>query len=349
VDAGAVHVATIAILEVVRPNQVFVAVTSQTPDLHSVIESWDIYWRRASDNTAYTSGGSGHPLVLAFWSEYFRGIRNRHGKPKIIDIASGNGAVVQCAEIAFDGTLPEFTCLDVSGAAIKTLETRFPSVRGVVADAAAIPLESDSYQFATSQFGIEYAGLEALDELMRLLGDSGELALLMHYRDGAIHRQCRANLDAISQMQAARFIPHCLDTFEAGFLAMRGGDREPYRSAGRALGSAIRAVEYIMMSQGTEIADGVIVRLYRDVRSIHEQLSRYELSDIRRWLESMQEEIDAYAGRMAAMCDVAIDQATFGHLCQRLIDAGFDVSRGEPLTGPRDPCPLAWSLIARKH
>ena len=65
-----------------------------------------------------------------------------------------------------DGLPAEFTCIDISESAISTLVDRFPEVSGVVADARAIPLESESYDVAASQFGIEYAGLEAIDEML---------------------------------------------------------------------------------------------------------------------------------------------------------------------------------------
>ena len=192
-----------------------------------VIESWDTYWQGAQASAAYTGGGSSHPLVLSFWDDYFRDVRDRDGEPKIIDIASGNGAVAASASKAFAGALPEFTCLDVSSAAIRMLEKRFSGVHGVVADATAIPLDSASYDIATSQFGLEYAGLEALDEVTRLIVQGGELALMLHYHGGVIYEECGASLEAVSEMQAAKFTPKYIAMFEAGFAAIRAFRRQP--------------------------------------------------------------------------------------------------------------------------
>lgn len=314
-----------------------------------LIESWDTYWQGALTSAAYTGGGSSHPLVLSFWDDYFREVRGRDGEPKIIDIASGNGAVVECASNSFIGPLPDFTCLDVSASAIRMLEERFPGVCGVVADAAEIPLDSASFDIATSQFGIEYAGLEALDEVTRLIAPSGELALLLHHRGGIIFEECGANLDAVREMQAAEFIPNCIAMFEAGFATLQGGDRARYSTVGKEFAPAIRAMEAIMLKHGRDVAAGTILKVYRDVRTIHNRMRHYEPSAVRGWLEKLQQAIEAYAGRMASMREAAIDATQFAQVRADLIEKGFGILRAEPLAHSEQDQPIAWALIAKKE
>jgi ubiquinone/menaquinone biosynthesis C-methylase UbiE len=320
----------------------------QSPHL-PVIESWDSYWQGAQTSGAYTGGGSSHPLVTSFWTHFFVIAKSGNSNPKIIDIASGNGAVIECANRVFEGRLPEFTCLDVSKSAIRILEERFPGVQGIVADAASIPLHSASFDIATSQFGVEYAGREALDELARLIASGGELALLLHHRGGTIYEQCTANLDATRQMQAAEFIPKCIAMFEAGFSALQGGDRTNYSKAGKQFAPAIKAMEAILARYGGDAADGTILRLYRDVRTIHDRMRHYEASDVIGWLNKLQKETEAYAGRMASMLDAAIDDDHFRQLCTDLAEQGFEVLRAEPLASADQASPLAWVLVAKKN
>ena len=177
----------------------------------------------------------------------------------------------------------------------------------------------------------------------------GELALLLHHRGGIIYRQCDASLDAISKMQDAKFIPNCIAVFEAGFAALKGGDRDRYSAAGRQFGPAIRAMEAILMQHGREVADGTILKLYRDVRNIHARMRHYEPSEVLGWLKKMQEEIVAYSGRMASMRDVAIDAGRFEQVCAGLIEKGFEILRAEPLGDADQDSPLAWALVARKR
>jgi ubiquinone/menaquinone biosynthesis C-methylase UbiE len=314
-----------------------------------LIESWDTYWQGAHTSGAYTGGGSSHPLVLGFWDDYFREVDGRESKPKIIDIASGNGAVVKSASTVFGGHLPEFTCLDVSDSAISMLEERYPGVHGVVADAASIPLDSASYDIATSQFGVEYAGLEALIEVTRLIAPGGELAMLVHHRDGIIFQECGASLEAVKEMEAAEFISKCIAMFETGFAAMQGGDGEPYRTASKAFAPAIKAMEAIMMKHGRDVAAGTILKVYRDVRTIHSRMRHYEPSAIKDWLLKLEQAIEAYAGRMASMRDAAIDVAQFTQVRADLIEKDFEILRAEPLAGSEQDLPIAWALIAKKE
>ena len=327
----------------------FATMTNENSEPLPVIESWDTYWPGAQTSAAYSADGTSDPLVLSFWDDYFRDVRDRDGEPKIIDVASGNGAVVDYASAVFGGQLPDFTCLDVSPSAIRMLEKRFPGVHGIVADAAAIPLDSASYDIATSQFGIEYAGLEALDEVSRLIVPGGELVLLLHYRDGIIYRQCQASLSAINEMQEAKFIPACRAMFEAGFALLRGGDRARYSAAGKQFAPAIRAMEAIMTRHGRDVAASTILRVYRDVRTLHAHMRQCEPSAVLGWLEKLQQAIEAYAGRMASMRDVAIEATTFEQVCADLGEKEFEILRAKPLADPDQELPLAWSLVARKR
>lgn len=313
-----------------------------------VSDSWNTYWEGPHANAAYTSGGAGHPRILSFWSAYFRALQARGDSPRIIDIASGNGAIVDCAKIAFDDKLPEFTCLDVSSAAIEILKSRFPGVNGVVADANEIPLESGTYDLATSQFGLEYAGLDALDEVIRLLSDKGELVLMLHHSGGSIFEHCNAGLEATRELQASQFIPRCIALFNAGFASLKSGEQGDYTAAGEKLAPAIAAMDTIMAKHGVDVVDGLVAGLYHDVRTILSRMSHYDPDEVIGWLSKMQEEVDAYEGRMASMCNAAVDDAAFDALRQSVADKALEIVKSEALGQSGGQPPIAWILIARK-
>lgn len=310
--------------------------------------SWDTYWHGAGDAAAYSDGGTSHPLVLSFWRDFFAAVRERYDAPRIVDIASGNGAVARCARSAFDGPLGDFTCVDISASAIEALQQRYPEIKGIVADARSVPLESGEFDVATSQFGIEYAGLDAIDEMVRLVAPGGRLALLLHHKTGGIYRQCEASLEAVRTMQEARFIPLAMTMFGAGFAALRGGDRAAYDAATKEFIPALRRMETIMGQHGQHVADGTIVKLYRDVRDIHGRMTHYEPTDVLGWLGNLQAEVEAYAGRMESMCRAAIESTEFDSLCERVRGRGFELSQTGPLTLPDRDIPLAWKLVARR-
>ena len=317
-------------------------------DNSQVADSWDTYWHGTGDIGAFSSGGVNHPAIRAFWDEFFQTVKRDYATPKIIDIASGNGAVVERALATFGDEQADFTCLDVSAAAITNIQNRFPQVNGVVTDARAIPFDSGSFDIVSSQFGVEYAGLEAISEVARLLATGGQLAFLLHSQAGSIHRECVENLDAIVQLQDSQFIPHAMEMFSAGFKAVRGADRAPYEAAAKKLAPAIATLEAIMQQYGQQVAGDTIARLYNDVGRIHQRIQHYEPGEVLDWLNRLDGELDAYAGRMSSMSNSAIGSETFEQIVAGLHDRDYTVDRAEPLVIPDQKLPLAWVLTATK-
>jgi len=317
-------------------------------DNSQVADSWDTYWHGTGDIGVFSRGGVSHPAILAFWDDFFQTVKQDYATPKIIDIASGNGAVVERALATFGDEQPDFTCLDVSAAAITNIQNRFPHVNGVVTDARAIPFDSGSFDIVTSQFGVEYAGLEAISEVARLLATGGQLAFLLHSQEGSIQRECVESLDAIVQLQNSQFIPYAVEMFSAGFQAVRGADRAPYEAAAKKLAPAIATLEEIMKQYGQQVAGDTIARLYNDVGQIHQRIQHYEPGEVLDWLNRLDGELDAYAGRMSSMSESAIGSETFEQIVAGLHNRDYTIVRAAPLVVLGQELPLAWVLITTK-
>ncbi len=320
-------------------------ITSNTSQLN---DSWDTYWQGTSNANAYDSGGARHPAVGAFWETFFEAVKQDYDNPSILDIASGNGAVVESALAAFKNKPSAITSQDISAAAIDNIHKRFPTVQGIVSDASSIPRETASFDIVTSQFGVEYAGHEAIFEAARLVANGGQLALLLHIDSGCIHQQCQQNLDAIKRIRACQFMPLVSQMFEAGINAMRSGERSAYKKAAHQFTPAIRELEAIMKQYGHRVASNTISRLYSDVRQIHQRLEHYEPDKILGWLKKMDEELDAYAQRMSSMCQSSVNKANFMQIESGLLARGFSIQSADTLVVPDNELPIAWRLVARK-
>jgi SAM-dependent methyltransferase len=266
----------------------------------------------------------------------------------LVDVASGNGAVIERAGACSRSWYSAITCLDISPSAMRSLTRRVPDIRALVADARAIPLTSGSFDIATSQFGVEYAGLEAVAEVARLVASGGTLAMLLHYRGGGIHRQCRASRDGINEMRRHKVIASCVELFEEGFDAGRINHRDGRSLKMKNFESAVRVMESIMRKHGREVADGTVVRLYRDIRTVTQGYAKYLPSEIVAWLTEMQKEIDAYHERMVSMCLSAVSDSSFDRLTRQIRNLGFIITRNEPLVNSKNQTPLAWALVATK-
>lgn len=310
-------------------------------------ESWDAYWRASTDASAYSSNGISHPAVRQFWSDFFTAVCAVHAAPAMLDVASGNGAVVEIATSQFPVALTDITCLDISAQAVASLKQRFPRVTTMVANASRLPLQSATFAIATSLFGVEYAGPGAIEEMCRVVAPAGQLGLVMHHKDGNICRDCTASLDAVTRLRQSNFIPLSIALFEHGYAAAQGEDRAAYDAAASALSPAVAVLEDIMRDHGQSVADSLVFRIYDDVATMHEQIVRYEPSDVLGWLGSMDIELAAFAGRMAAMVDAALDSAQFATLVQQLTEAGWRIDVSKTLAADESH-PLAWGLVATR-
>ncbi len=310
--------------------------------------SWDTYWKGTGTVGAFSAGGVAHPDIAAFWHDFFTSVSSPDESIQLLDIATGNGAILETALSILDDELTAYTCVDISEAAIQNIERRFPGVVGIVADALSIPLEDERFNLVTSQFGVEYAGMDAIGESARLVASGGQLVVMLHIADGVIYKECQASLEAIERLQAANFIPLATAFFDAGFAAVRGADRHAYDEAGTKLSPAIQAAEEIMNEYGEGVAGDTIARLYSDVDRIHSNLPEYDSDEVLGWLGSMGRELRAYAKRMSSMMGASITEEAFSDLCGQLKSSGFSLDRSEPLIATGHAIPLAWVLVARR-
>lgn len=313
----------------------------------SATAGWDSYWRGTPDRAAYSSGGASHPAIRAFWADLFKEALDSRSASPMVDLASGNGAVIEAADAAFSGVLPELISLDISTAAVAAVARCYPDVHGLVADARAIPLRSSAFALVTSQFGIEYAGPEAFVEAARLTAPGGELALLLHIRDGAIHRECTTSLGAIQALQRAEFFPLALAMFAAGFAARHRADDAPYRAAVLRFAAARQALESILVTYGRHVASDSLLRLHSDVTRMQARMRHYDPNDLLGWLSAMDTQFRAYAKRMGSMCASAIDRQTIDTFCEELHSQEYRIRRADALGAPGE-LPLAWALVAER-
>ena len=318
------------------------------PDTPETNNGWDSYWQGAGSTSAYSADGSVHPSIAGFWSEFYQSSKALFDSPRIVDLASGSGALVQSAFDAFGQDATEITCVDISGKAIDSIREKYPAVNAVVGDAAETGLPSHAFDVVTSQFGVEYAGKSAIEEAVRLLAQNGRLACLFHHAGSSIHLDCAAGLDAVTRVRESQFIPLATDFFSAGFDAVRGSDRAPYEKAGALFNPAIRTVEDVFTDHGQDVAGGVIANLYDAVKRMHQRIQHYEPSEVLDWLQNMDRQLADYVARMSSMHAATVDEGAFGEICETVTTAGCVVTDSGPLFAPGEQRPLAWALLASK-
>lgn len=311
-------------------------------------QAWKTYWQGAGDAGAISPDCVRHPAFPKFWSVALGEFIADRPDGRLLDIATGGGAVIDYFSHVPNAKLENVSCVDVSKAAIDAVQGQFPDVSCIVADAKSIPLESGRYDLLTSQFGIEYAGLAAIDEASRLLASKGSLLFLMHIRPGELYRECGATIDALRRTKRSGFVQLALDFFDKGFAAVRGADRAPYDSAARRLNPAIRELESIVSEHGEHVAGDMIVHLHTTVQTIHQRIQYYDPDEALSWLRKIDRELAMYEERMVSMHDSTLDEEAFKKVCERLHSQGLIVEQASPLLMNGDELPVAWVLQATK-
>lgn len=315
------------------------------PRPHQVAGGWDRYWQGAGDG-GNRAGGVQLPQAATFWQQVFTGLAGGREPARVLDLGCGDGAVIGHAQAALSPGSTYFVCADASAAAVREVTRKFPQARGVVADAAHSPFRAASFDAVTSQFGVEYAGVDAITRAAGLVRPGGVLALLLHHAGGGIYRESAAGLEAVRGMMDSRFLELARRFFEAGFVACQGGSRDAYDAAGRALQPAVRRLESIMDRHGPHVAGDTLLDTYEGVARIHREIQQHEPRKVLAWLSSIEAELPAHAARFESMMDAALDAGQFASVVGSIAALGYSIRRSGPLPAGPESLPAGWVLVA---
>lgn len=161
----------------------------------TVADPWTIYWQADNQDSCIASASkTDAEQISRLWQKFAAGLANNS---TILDLATGNGAVPLALLRGNPG-------LQITGVDLAQIDpVRFLSstdllesvtfVGGI--DVCSMPFESGSFDAATSQFGIEYAPIEAaLAEATRVVASGGSLNFLLHHADSEIVAPARTKL-----------------------------------------------------------------------------------------------------------------------------------------------------------
>lgn len=300
--------------------------------------AWQSYWSHEREQPAYATQGRLTAALDAHWNHVFLSVVWHSETPTCLDVAAGNGdlsaRMLKQLERQDRHSAGLVAC-DLSDDAVKQIVTQ-KHARAVCCDAARLPFGNQHFDLVASQFGLEYAGTAALAECARVTAPGGTIALVMHHRDGALHKENSAILKAVEEFQASRL----LETFAD--LARNGQDEAAHRT----FVSAVKAAESALHLHGPDIAAGSLLRLYREVATLHGNLSRYDPQEVMHWCGQMGASLASYAARTRWMMEVALTAEAIEDAKSLLEASGLVICQAEPVLD--HTAPIAWSLIATR-
>lgn len=277
--------------------------------------------------------------ILAFWLDRFRWLSDGD---VVVDVGTGNGAIpllalsharnrrislqihgVDLADIA--------PTLDVPGGSPQYGSIRFHPRTSMT----SLPFSRGEVKLLCSQFAFEYAPrADSAHEILRVIGDNGTAAMIIHSADSVI------SAVANTQLQACRWLLQESDLFHATERLLRAmaGAVTPSARAALALDASAevarlafnRAAEELMAHVETDPAAEILQQTAQRISQVLQRPMRTldqvacTVSDMRRWVEDEEQ-------RLLMMQGAAMDRRTLEETARSLGASGLPVRTGQLL------------------
>lgn len=276
--------------------------------------SWIAYWR---GRDVAPTGAAASPEIRAFWRACFGDAFSRRGPLRILDMACGDGVLARlAADVAGSGRSAERISYFSSDLSFHALSAHPGGLR-IVADASAIPFKPQSFDLVVSQFGIEYAGADAILAAAEQVRPGGQLALVLHLADGLVAAYSRACLHALERVQDSGILKQARQAFDLEHT----GATVDIRSRAGLLWAEVEA-----LGQQARDAQLFIGRMLGDLTALSERADAYPPDEARRWIDHQSGEVEAYRARMASMLRAALSADDIAELSERLRALEFTVA-----------------------
>lgn len=272
---------------------------------------WGEYWSRASaDACTAELPPTVRDTIAEGWRAAFAALPDG---ASVLDIATGKGAVLETGRQAIaTGRAVTLTGLDRANPPPELQGDVFQSDAAQFtggADAARLPFPDQSQDLVTSQFGIEYAGLEtAFAEAARVCRN--RMLFLAHAADGAVVRQSSAQTGQIGWV---------LD--ELGFAAALQSFFES-RSTETAV-QMDRTLKAMRVRAEKEENPNLLSGLIGNALELQDLADRTPQSEISRMIDGMETRMRSHAARMNALAQVAPTEEALESEAHKLHTLGF--------------------------
>jgi ubiquinone/menaquinone biosynthesis C-methylase UbiE len=278
-------------------------------------QGWQSYWHEDRLAACTPDDPAAAAVIEAQWCEFFSRL---DAGMRVLDVATGNGVLLVWAARAAMEHGRKLDCVGVDLADIDPA-TFLPRYRDALADtrfiggtpAEALPFDDASFDVLVSQYGLEYADLDAgLSEAARVLKPGGTLRWLAHSGDSAIVAQGQAQLREIRMLLAQGGPFACMQAFVE---AQVSGVRQ--KRATRDLTEALREAEaYCHEHPGAQL----LRQLCAGILDTANNLARYRPDDVTRWLEENRRRLKAQQQRVSDLQAARLDAGRLRRVRERL-------------------------------
>lgn len=305
---------------------------------------WSNYWRGSKASAAFSSGGVNHPMIDRYWADIIKVIAARTPRT-LFDVACGSGALVNTISKEL-GSDCEIYASDISPDALAILRKQSPSCRVFVGDALTPPLLAPNFDVIVSQFGVEYAGVQAVSQLPGIGSSRALVALLLHGRDSLIWRDSQNGLRALSLLAEYPILDNTRVLFETAYESIRTGKFAKYQAAADLAMANLRVVHTKLEAIEACSAKAALQDVLAQITKIHDRLEHYNEDEVCVWVDTIEREFVPYEQRLTSMLSAALDQSEITHCIHSFSKAGFEIRMQGRLAA--DNGFLGYQLVAVK-
>lgn len=266
--------------------------------------AWEHLWKTSRVASCVPHNPATEQQINGHWHALFAALPD---ESRVLDIATGNGVVLRQAAAAAEAANKQFTLVGIDAADIDPL--RFApggfgsrvSVRFIGGiDAASLPFDNASFDVVVSQYGLEYAQLDAaFSEVERVLCAGGWLHWLAHSDESEVVLQNSVHRRQV-ELLLARNGP--LESMELLVSRVRQGKslKIPMSRVGRALQ---KAEEFCRHNPPASI----VVEVCAGLADTANRWQAYDPRDLQTMLENSRRELIEHRQRIMDLQDAVLD------------------------------------------
>ena len=296
----------------------------KTPQPSAKSMSWTRYWRSGFRDTCFFADKTFS--VAADWRNFF----SSAGKgAKIVDLATGNGAVAMIAaqvnrDLHLEASIVGVDFADIAPQELPaTTEEPLQNITFIGnTDLADLPFQDAQFDLASSQFGFEYAEQSgSLSELKRVLKPGGQVRMLIHATEGAVHEASVQRLRrARSMLESGQILP----LLEELAKAVNSSAKTRIPKIQKRITTKVGQVQ---RKFGQLPKDDLVLELCSEAQMFVNAAGKVPASEFVAKIRHLSEEVRAYTLRLHAMHSAARTSVQMQALCEAANTIGFQQSR----------------------
>lgn len=300
-------------------------------------DTWQKYWSEDAEFVQVFTDkqGNKNQSLVNHWDAVFSKLND---DACVLDLASGASSLFRDYENS-----QRLKCManDISETALERLKRDLPYVETICAPIEKIKIQENSVDLLCSQFGFEYAGIESIQHLARLMKPQGTIQLISHYTGGYIDRNTQNSLTAINVLNETLFLQKSKKVASAF--------HEDNRSKVELAVQTFMQIEPTISALCREIPNGQHVHIYNSVKELLSNFNRYNYQSIEAWFADTESQMVENESRLSSMHKACLDSKaikTLEGLCKKNNIVSFSAT---PFYLDNNSQPIAWNIYGQKR